>query len=78
MIIYPLNPIFANVKDKKGNIVPNTIVYTENDAPIISFAISFPGTDSGRAISYCVNSVGDFADIEDNFENENDNEYVNE
>lgn len=78
LIIYPLNPIFANVKDKKGNIVPDTIVYTENDAPIISFAISFPGTDSGRAISYCVNSVGDFADIEDNFENENDNEYVNE
>jgi hypothetical protein len=78
LIIYPLNPIFANVKDKKGNIIPDTIVYTENDAPIISFAISFPGTDSGRAISYRVNSVGDFEDIEDNFENENDNEYVNE
>ena len=78
LIIYPLNPIFANVKDKKGNIVPNTIVYTENDEPIVGFAISFPNTNSGKAIAYCVNNVGDFADVEDNFENENDNEYVNE
>jgi hypothetical protein len=74
LIIYPLNPIFANVKDKNGNIIPNTIVYNENDAPIISFAISFPSSETNRAVSYVVNSVGDFRDIEDNFDDEDDNE----
>lgn len=78
LIIYPLNPVYANVVDKKNSIVPNTVVYTEKDDPIIGFAIAFPKTDSGKAIAYRVNSVGDYADIEDDFENENDNDYANE
>lgn len=74
LIIYPLNPIFANVKDKNGNIIPNTTVYNENDAPIISFAISFPSSETDRAVSYVVNGVGNFQDIENNFDEEDDNE----
>jgi hypothetical protein len=41
----------------------------------MSFAISFPHTNTGVAVSYSVNQVNDFADTEDIFESENDNVY---
>ena len=41
----------------------------------MSFAISFPHTNTGVAISYSVNQLTDFADTEDIFEQENDNVY---
>ena len=31
--------------------------------------------DTSFAVNYKVNMVGEYADIEDNFDNENDNEY---
>lgn len=77
LMIYPLNPKYANVLDDNNNIVDGSVEYNEADSPFIGFAISFPHTDSGVAISYAVNQIGDFADTEEYFENENDNEYDN-
>lgn len=75
LIIYPLNPEFANVKDENGVIVPGTTVFTSNDDPFVGFAISFPHTNTNCAISYQVNMIAEYADIEDNFDNDNDNTY---
>lgn len=74
LIIYPLNPIGANVI-KNGKPIIGSTVFTENDDPFVGFAISFPSTDTSIAVNYKVNMVGEYADIEDNFDNENDNEY---
>ncbi len=74
LIIYPLNPIGANVM--KNNVpVEGSTVFTVGDDPFVGFAISFPATDTSIAVNYKVNMVGEYADIEDNFDNENDNEY---
>lgn len=76
LIIYPLNPEYANVKNEDtGEIIPGTPVYTVEDDPFVGFAISFPHTDTNCAVSYQVNMVAEYADIEDNFDNENDNTY---
>ena len=75
LIIYPLNPECANVKDKQGNIKSGTISFSNTDEPFIGFVISFPSTKTQVAVSYTVNQVAEFADIEDNFDNENDNVY---
>ncbi len=64
LILYPLK--------KSDTYVTNL----ENDKnPFMSFAISFPHTDSGVAVSYTVNQIADFADSEEIFETENDNSY---
>ena len=64
LIIYPIKPSADYVtKNKDGN------------EPYMSFAISFPHTNTGVAISYTVNQLNDFADTEDIFEQENDNVY---
>lgn len=64
-MIYPLNPYHAYFAHETG----------EHDKPFISFAIAFPGSNSGHAVSYVVNQINDFADTEDNFEQSNDNKY---
>ena len=74
LIIYPLNPIGANVM-KNNVLVEGSTVFAESDDPFVGFAISFPATDTSIAVNYKVNMVGEYADIEDNFDNENDNEY---
>ena len=74
LIIYPLNPIGANVM-KNGVPAEGSTVFVESDDPFVGFAISFPATDTSFAVNYKVNMVGEYADIEDNFDNENDNEY---
>lgn len=64
LIIYPIKPSVDYVlANKDGN------------EPYMSFAISFPHTNTGVAISYSVNQLTDFADTEDIFEQENDNVY---
>ena len=78
LLIYPLNPEGANVKDNNGNIIHGTEVYTAQDEPFIGFAISFPRTDTGEAVSYQVNTNADFASTEESFDNDNDVEYGNE
>jgi hypothetical protein len=64
LIIYPLKPT--------DNFVSSN---TDGNEPYISFAISFPHTNTGVAVSYSVNQLNDFADTEDIFESENDNVY---
>lgn len=75
LIIYPLNPESANVKDKSGNIVPNTISYSNTDEPFIGFVISFPSSGLNLAVSYTATQNADFAESDENFDNENDNIY---
>jgi hypothetical protein len=64
LIIYPLKPTDNFVSSNK-----------DGNEPYISFAISFPHTNTGVAVSYSVNQLNDFADTEDIFESENDNVY---
>ena len=64
LIIYPLKP-------KEGYVMSNE----DGNEPYVSFAISFPHTNTGVAVSYSVNRLNDFADTEDIFELENDNVY---
>ena len=68
LIIYPLNPECSNVKGAQ-------IEYKAEDAPFIGLAISFPGSNTDHAVSYIVNQVGDFAETEDMFDENNDNTY---
>lgn len=75
LIIYPLNPECANVKDFNNEIIPNTLTFSNTDEPFIGFAISFPSSNVNIAISYTANQIADFADTELNFDNENDNIY---
>ena len=62
--------------DKAGNIVEGTMQYSVADEPFIGLAISFPGSETNRAISYVVNQVGDFVETEDMFDDNNDNVYA--
>ena len=64
LIVYPLKP--------SADFVTKNI---DGNEPYMSFAISFPHTNTGVAISYSVNQLNDFADTEDIFEQENDNVY---
>lgn len=68
LIIYPLNPECSNVKGAQ-------IEYKAEDDPFIGLAISFPGSNTDHAVSYIVNQVGDFAETEDMFDENNDNTY---
>lgn len=78
LLIYPLNPEGANFKDNNGNTMQGTEAYTAQDEPFIGFAISFPRTDTGEAVSYQVNTIADIASIEESFDNDNDVDYDNE
>ena len=66
LIIYPLT--------QKG------IGRSDNDNPIIGFAISFPKTNqTDAAVAYRVNStVNSYIQNDDEFDNDNDNEYEND
>ena len=64
LIIYPIKPTNDYVTSN-----------ADGNEPYMSFAISFPHTNTGVAISYSVNQMNDFADTEDIFESENDNVY---
>ncbi|MBC5622617.1 MULTISPECIES: Z1 domain-containing protein [Butyricimonas] len=75
LLIYPLNPVCANVKDLQGNIIADTITFNPEDEPFIGFVISFPNSKSRIAISYRVNQVAEFAETEDMFDATNDNIY---
>jgi hypothetical protein len=75
MLIYPLNPVCANVLNKQDDIQSGTISYNLTDEPFIGFVISFPSSSTSIAISYAVNQVAEFAETETLFDNENDNVY---
>lgn len=76
LIIYPLNPVYANIKNADGTIKSGTIQYTEEDTPFIGFAISFPHSEvRDNAVAYAVNRISEYAETEDIFDNEDDNNY---
>ena len=75
LLIYPLNPAYANIFDQHGNIQSGTISYNVTDEPFIGFAIVFPSSAGNHAISYTVNQIAEFAETENTFDNENDNVY---
>lgn len=79
LIIYPLNPVYANIKNADGTIKSGTIQYTEEDTPFIGFAISFPHSEvRDNAVAYAVNRISEYAETEDIFDNEDDNNYDGE
>jgi hypothetical protein len=79
LLIYPLNPECANIKDKEGKIINGTISHNLADEPFIGLAISFPGSKIGdSSVSYTVNQIAEFADTENSFEREDDNNYYDE
>lgn len=79
LIIYPLNPVCANIKNVDGSIKVGTTQYTEEDTPFIGFAIAFPHSNiPNNAVAYVVNRIAEFAETEDNFDNEDDNNYDGE
>ena len=75
LIIYPLDPASSNMKDKQGNSM-GQLQYKHTDEPFIGLAVAFPGSDTGRAVSYVVNQVADFTETENTFDEDNDNTYA--
>ena len=79
LLIYTLDPYYANVFDSKGKIKKGTLVHKHTDEPFIGFAISFPHTNTSfDGVEYTANMVEDFALTEDFFEEENDNDYTDD
>lgn len=76
LLLYTLDPYYANVYDIDGSIKEGTIVHKHTDEPFIGFAISFPHTDTSfEGVEYTTNLIEDFAFTEDLFDRDNDNEY---
>ncbi len=65
LLIYPLNPIGANT-DKIN-------LFTDEDTPIIGFAIVFPSSNTGHTETYAVNMIDKFRESEEDFDTYNDN-----
>ncbi|WP_304649051.1 Z1 domain-containing protein [uncultured Duncaniella sp.] len=81
LIIYPLNPIKANIyTDKESKMLKDGIEqYAENSLPFISFAIVFPQSKTSTGVKYKVNDViKSLIETELNFDKENDNIYPDE
>lgn len=79
LIIYTLDPYHANVFDSNGNIKEETLAHKHSDEPFIGLAISFPHTNTSfKGVEYTANLVEDFANTEDSFDNDNDNEYTDD
>ena len=75
LIIYPLNPICANIYDNDKRIKENTIEFTKDDEPFIGFAICFPHSNGNHTEEYVINSVliDKYIQSEEEFDNNNDN-----
>jgi hypothetical protein len=75
LIIYTLDPYYANPLDKDGKIDKTRIRFNHTDEPFVGYAIAFPNTNTGYTVDYTANMVEDFEHTEDLFENDNDNVY---
>ena len=79
LIIYTLDPYYANVFDSNGKIKAGTLEHQHTDEPFVGFAISFPHTNTSfTGVEYTTNMVEDFARTEDVFDDENDNDYTDD
>ena len=75
LIIYTLDPYYANPLDRDGNIDESRIRFSHDDDPFVGYAIAFPKTNTGYTVNYTANMVEDFEHTEDLFDGENDNIY---
>lgn len=78
LIIYPLNPVKANILDSRNQLKEGISQYKCSDLPFIAFAIVFPSSSNSSGVTYVVNEVKDLIETEINFESENDNTYPDE
>ena len=67
LIIYPLDPLGANPKDK--------ILFKAEDDPIIGFAIVFPKSKAEHTVEFAINTAlaNEFYQSEIDFDDNNDN-----
>lgn len=79
LLIYPLDPNGCFYYTPKEG-APIEIIKPENQSkePYIAFAISFPQSDSGVAISYATNQPTEFITAENEYNLLNDNQYDND
>lgn len=79
LLIYPLDPEGCYYYKAKGadliEIVPPE---QHSKEPYIAFAISFPQSNSGVAISYATNQPTEYINSEEDYEIYNDNQYDDE
>ena len=75
LIIYTLDPYYANPLDRDGSIDSSRIRFSHNDDPFVGYAIAFPKTNTGYTVNYTANMVEDFEHTEDLFDENNDNIY---
>lgn len=75
LIIYTLDPYYANRLNAYGKIDENNIEMRHDDTPFVNFAISFPRTRTNYTVQYVSNLIEDFAYTDNLFEEENDNTY---
>ena len=79
LLIYPLDPVGCYYYKAKGadliEIVPPE---QHSKEPYMAFAISFPQSNSGVAISYATNQPTEYINSEEDYEIYNDNQYDDE
>ena len=75
LIIYPLDPLGANPKDKNGNPIPEKVIFTKNDDVIIGFAIVFPKSNTEHTVEFAINTAlaNEYYQSEIDFDDSNDN-----
>jgi hypothetical protein len=80
LIIYPLDPLGANPKDKNGNPIPEKVIFKENDDVIIGFAICFPNSNTKHTVEFAINTAlaNEYYQSEIDFNDNNDNLEDNE
>ncbi len=80
LIIYPLDPLGANPKDKNGYPIPDKKLFDANDDIIIGFAIVFPKSNTEHTVEYAVHSAlaNEYYQSEIDFDENNDNLEDNE
>ena len=79
LLIYPLDPEGCfYYRPKDGEKVEIIKPENQSNEPYIAFAISFPQSTSGVAISYATNQPTEFITAENEYDLLNDNQYDNE
>ncbi len=75
LIIYPLDPLGANPKDKNGKPLSDKIIFKEDDEIIIGFAIVFPKSQTNHTVEFAINTdlSNEYYQSEKEFDDSNDN-----
>ena len=75
LIIYPLDPLGANPKDRNGNPIPEKVIFQASDDVIIGFAIVFPKSNTEHTVEFAINTAlaNEYYQSEIDFDDNNDN-----